>query len=433
MKIKLTLLLFIFSLIGFSQEIYFFKDTTKEFTIKTVKEQTFEKAGSDVLDKNANAWFWFKIPKFNANETYVFQVKNIEILSFETFEDDDLVEELPHERYPAVEINPEVDTYVKVSLNTRADFPLTLKPFSAFHYHEKTNLLINSFYYGFSFLVILYSIFYFFFFRDSTYIYYAAFLFFITIAFILIDGLFNLYGASIRTITVLLTLTYVGLAYFSSKFINSFLALEEFYPNLKKYTYTIGSIIIILAIVYLITDTYLFYQMLSILVYALMCIYWIMGIILFRKNVFTKILVIGFALILFGSLDAYILTYFGYSIFNSSAIQLKIGGIVQIMALWFAVVIRERSLKIENSKMKNEIINFTNELNSSENEDYQKSLLAELTSRELEIFNLISEGNSNKEIANKISVSVNTVKFHIKNIYEKLNIHSRKEVSKFNQ
>jgi len=432
MKIKLTLLLLFFSLIGFSQEIYFFKDANKEFTIKTIKEQSFKKAGSDVIDKNVNAFYWFKIPKFSADESYVFQVKNIEILSFETYEGDKLLEELPFERYPAVAINPEVDTYVKVFLNTRADFPLALKPYSTFQYDEKKNILINSFYYGFSFLVILYSIFYFFFFKDSTYIYYAIFLFFITLAFILIDGLFNLFGFSTRTITVLLTITYVGLAYFSSKFINNFLVLEEFYPNLKKYTYTIGSIIVLLAIAYLYSDVYLLYQILSILVYALMCIYWIMGIILFNKNVFTKILVIGFALILFGSLDAYILTYFGYSFLNSSAIQLKVGGIVQIVALWFAVVIRERSLKIENTKMKNDILNFTNELNSSNNKDYQKSLLEELTLRELEIFNLISEGKTNKQIANKISVSVNTVKFHIKNIYEKLNIHSRKEISKFN-
>ncbi|TXD48365.1 helix-turn-helix transcriptional regulator [Polaribacter sp. IC073] len=45
----------------------------------------------------------------------------------------------------------------------------------------------------------------------------------------------------------------------------------------------------------------------------------------------------------------------------------------------------------------------------------------------MEIFNFISEDITNKEIADKLNISVNTVKFHVKNIYEKLNIKSRKE------
>jgi DNA-binding CsgD family transcriptional regulator len=50
--------------------------------------------------------------------------------------------------------------------------------------------------------------------------------------------------------------------------------------------------------------------------------------------------------------------------------------------------------------------------------------------REKEIFDLIIIGNSNKLIADSLNISVNTVKFHVKNIYEKLHIKSRKEAIK---
>ena len=40
----------------------------------------------------------------------------------------------------------------------------------------------------------------------------------------------------------------------------------------------------------------------------------------------------------------------------------------------------------------------------------------------------IRSGKSNKEIGATLFISVNTVKYHVKNIYEKLDINNRKEV-----
>lgn len=54
---------------------------------------------------------------------------------------------------------------------------------------------------------------------------------------------------------------------------------------------------------------------------------------------------------------------------------------------------------------------------------------AGLTSRESEIVSAIREGNSNKEIASKLSISEETVKRHLSNIYAKLGISSRLELA----
>jgi len=50
-----------------------------------------------------------------------------------------------------------------------------------------------------------------------------------------------------------------------------------------------------------------------------------------------------------------------------------------------------------------------------------------LTEREAEVLNYISEGMSNADIAEKIFVSTNTIKYHIKNIYLKLDVKNRVE------
>ncbi len=48
-----------------------------------------------------------------------------------------------------------------------------------------------------------------------------------------------------------------------------------------------------------------------------------------------------------------------------------------------------------------------------------------LTDREREVFNLLAQGLTNKEIAEKLYITTNTVKRHLKAIFEKLNVHTR--------
>lgn len=50
-----------------------------------------------------------------------------------------------------------------------------------------------------------------------------------------------------------------------------------------------------------------------------------------------------------------------------------------------------------------------------------------LTNRETEILELLVQGFSYKMVANELTISVETVRTHIKNIYEKLHVHSKSE------
>ncbi|HEX9028541.1 MAG TPA: LuxR C-terminal-related transcriptional regulator, partial [Anaerolineales bacterium] len=50
-----------------------------------------------------------------------------------------------------------------------------------------------------------------------------------------------------------------------------------------------------------------------------------------------------------------------------------------------------------------------------------------LSERELEVLNLLAKGYSSGEVARSLVISVNTAKAHIKSIYQKLDVHSRKE------
>jgi DNA-binding NarL/FixJ family response regulator len=54
-----------------------------------------------------------------------------------------------------------------------------------------------------------------------------------------------------------------------------------------------------------------------------------------------------------------------------------------------------------------------------------------LTSREMEVLELISKGYTNQQIAQNLVIEVGTVKNHVHNILEKLNVSSRGEAAAY--
>jgi LuxR family maltose regulon positive regulatory protein len=61
----------------------------------------------------------------------------------------------------------------------------------------------------------------------------------------------------------------------------------------------------------------------------------------------------------------------------------------------------------------------------SKSPSFSGNLVDPLTARELDVLHLLAEGLSNKQIASKLIVAPSTVKQHLKNIYVKLDVHSR--------
>lgn len=51
-----------------------------------------------------------------------------------------------------------------------------------------------------------------------------------------------------------------------------------------------------------------------------------------------------------------------------------------------------------------------------------------LSNRESEVAELVTQGLSNKEVANRLFVTEKTVKFHLTNIYKKMNVKSRAQL-----
>ncbi len=116
-----------------------------------------------------------------------------------------------------------------------------------------------------------------------------------------------------------------------------------------------------------------------------------------------------------------------FIIFDHS-FEIYIGVIAVIftaLGIWLALNLskpKPDSYRVETVVVEKEVY-----VNRNENFVLDTSLVSqlELSKRELEILSLLSQGHSNQEIAVKLFVSVSTVKTHIQNLFEKLDVKRR--------
>ena len=431
MKLKVLLFFLFFVGYGFSQsEIYYFKDSNSSLTYKNINKEAFKPLNKEILKKHTDATFWFKIPANETDLEYIFRINNIRAYNVHAYQNLKELKNLNHQRFVSFKFLRKYPVYIKANSNYSSYFPVELKTEEASIFKEKLQLIINGFYYGVAFLVILFSINYFYFFRDNSFLYHAFLLTCISFSYIIFDGSLSFFNVDQKTIELIILLDYILLSYSSLKFGNSFLLLDKYYPKVKKYAYILFFNIILFVILFAVFKKYELYIILSALTLIFLFLYWFLGVLLFNKNTHTKLFVFSYAVSLFSGIDFFVLNNLGISLFDSNPTNMKIGGFIQIIVLSFAVLFREKNLRKYNFYMKNEIIKYSKEikqLTTQEQKEPVKENLEKLSLREREIFDLIVCGKSNKEIACDVNISVNTVKFHVKNIYGKLDIKSRKE------
>jgi DNA-binding NarL/FixJ family response regulator len=63
------------------------------------------------------------------------------------------------------------------------------------------------------------------------------------------------------------------------------------------------------------------------------------------------------------------------------------------------------------------------------NQEAARAEVENLSAREREVLELVVHGFSNKEIADRLSVSLEAIRWHLKHIYNKLHVHSRTEAA----
>lgn len=372
----------------------------------------------------------------NLKKGDVIQIENKNIEKTSAFQQNQKIRLSKKQRfvtYTAINNGP---LELKIEVTKEAFIPL--KVFSAidFMIYERNQFMFIGFYYGFVMIIIVINLFYFFSFKDKVFLYYALFVLSLSIGLIISDGIFYYLGIPSKLIDYIEVIDHVIVSFFSIFFVLNFMQAETYIKYIYYWFLTILFVLIGFCITNLITGSFIWYVLSESLVFTILGLLWLTGLFLYKNSIYIKVIVIAYVFILVMGIDYYVLKLFGLKILGVKAIHVKIGGFIEMIFLSYAVVYRMKTLKVENEQIQKEVyLHLQNikelslKLEASNNNEQNYLFSYNLSIREMEIAELIVSGKTNQQIADHLFISINTVKTHVRKIYEKLKVRNRKEVA----
>lgn len=336
--------------------------------------------------------------------------------------------------YPSFDLKAGKVYYFKIKCEKEAFIPFRVMPKDQFDRFDSNRFFINGLYYGFALMVILLNLFLFFRLEDRSFLFYAFFLFSMAAIIFLNDGFFYFLGFSGNYVGIIEAFIHCLLPLAACLFVYSFLAFEETYPWF--WTVFLPAIFLVIGLLgyYLIRNNFGFFRAADSVAEIILISLWVLIVLQSRENPAARLIALAYAPVLFLAMNLYISPLYGWPVVRIDTNLVKAGSLLEMIAITFIIVKQMDQLRQENHQMKNDLFTFTSkmanlqeELQSVKNGSLN-SLSNDLNRREVEVLELISQGLQNKEIAEKLFISVNTVKYHTKKLYAKLNIKNRSEI-----
>lgn len=350
--------------------------------------------------------------------------------------------------FPVV-VDTGIQTYiVKVRFHRNTSFILDVQREKDFYLKEVSVFFKIGIYYGISLMIIIVNLFYFFSFKDKTFLFYAITVFLICCSLLHLDGLMvYVFKPGWFLINVDIVF-HILLAIACSLFSSSYLGVKIHLPKQHKIELILLSIVIVIYLLFLITNNVILYAMGIASILLFLSYYWVLSLILFKIHKYARFYSLAYVVMLFTTILYAIPVMLGHDFLRVGIDILKIGCILEMLIMSYAVVFRLRVLKKENKHMTQKIKDYICKIeevkaNAQEYKENASMLLCtsgtnidfalikeeyNLTEREVDVLKCIIQNYTNPKIAEKLFISVNTVKYHTQNIYSKLNISGRTDV-----
>lgn len=332
--------------------------------------------------------------------------------------------------------------WVKMRLKKEVVLPVTVASIKQFNRSEHLNFFLLGLYYGFVMMVLAINTTLYFTFRDRKFIYYCTFLSLIALTFGYSDGLFVLVSRNAFWLNYADLPIHLSVAIAGAVFATNFLELHHHFKRLSWVGLSLALIMLVCYSCHLIAGGAWVFFAGNVAGLLLLSLYWIAGITRFKIDVFARFFVLAYGLLLIFALDFFFFRSLGWRFLNLSPNELKIASILEMIILSLAIVYRAKKLHEEHQYYRQEIqhymqlaksiqtetenpcqIGFTEDDNNDKYSELQQCF--SLSDRELEVLQLVVDGFTNLQIGDRLYLSVNTVKFHIRNIYLKMGINNR--------
>jgi len=345
-----------------------------------------------------------------------------------------------HFQLPAVESNKYF--YIQVDAYRPGYIPIKIRTSKAFEDHQQSRMLRLGLYYGFAISVILFNLLFYLYFRERSFLLYVIFLVVISLNLAVEDGTLNYWNIPWHIADVLDSLWHWLVPVTCAIFTWDYMQFHNYLPKIKWPLAAMLGISGILYFIYHLTGGVLASAWADTTAVLALFIIQLGGLVIFKKTVFARVFVLAYSAILLFAFDLYVPKHFGFSFLGLSSDFLKIGGVIEMVVFSVALVYRMNVLREDNEYYKKEIRSMMEEIRQSTDDLMQSqspqrpqeaskvdiSKEFNLTKRQIEILEGIQRGLSNQEIADELYISLNTVKYHTKNIYEKMGVKRRTQL-----
>jgi DNA-binding CsgD family transcriptional regulator len=326
--------------------------------------------------------------------------------------------------------------YLKASFPKGANFPLKIISEEDFNDKNTYSLIYLSFFYGISLVVLLLHLFYFFKFRNPYYLFYFGFLFTLMFNLLLFDGTLLQLFRPFKNAGIVELIFHVIEEICLLAFSIHFLGLKKRLPNFVKIAYSFPILLAIAYITSYFLNDFTIVAITDALGISTMMILWAIGLYYWKKDPYSKFYVIGYLILMPLGMYYFIGYGFGWWPVTGEDIIVKIGSAIDMLVFTYAITFR---MKVKEDMSNKRMLELEKEVATAKSEvksqnpyfiflkenDYSTT---PLTLKEIEVLQCIYEGDTNPQIAEKLFISLSTVKSHVSNIFQKFRVKNRKEL-----
>lgn len=427
----------------------YYRDTEENTTINSIHLLDFKPLKNPKLSANSTV-FWFKLKlKENKLSNLVIDIKNSTLQAQDikvfakgreiSFRNIGLVN-------PSLLIEENIsDVYfLRIRCLKQAYFLIKAFQRNSFEKQEQNNFFINGGLAGFAVMVFLVNLFFYYTFKDSTFLFYNLFLVSINLAVLDLEGLFGLI-ASFKTGYFLNLILHYLVPFTGFLFAYKFLDLKIHASKIKPLSYFFFTLTALFYGLYIYSKVFVYFAIGDLLSFLHLFFYWAIGVWMLKKHRFAVFFVLGYSLILFSGILYLLPVDFGLTFINIDLTAVKIGALFEMLILTYATAYRVKIMQKENTYIKKQIALYLNQLFDLKNKSQKNESKThysiqqkvdnlttkhQLTKREVDVLLTIAKGYTNQKIAEELDISLNTVKYHTRNIYQKLNIQNKTEAIK---
>lgn len=325
--------------------------------------------------------------------------------------------------------------WLKTRLKKEILFPVTVNTVTGFYRAENLSFLKLGIYYGIAVIVLIVNIILYFSFREPKFLYYSVLVFLTMLLYAYADGLYALISYNPLWLNYASMPVMLAVAMATVTFSIKFLELDNRY----HYPYRISAALLILMAccfsAYIIFDWTRASILGNMVLPLLLMLYWLVALSRFKQHTEAQFYVLATTLSLIFTLNFFIFRFVGLNFLNLVPGELKIGNMLQMFILSIGMLYKVKRLHKEHAFYREEIQRYLKDRPTQQKEAKGilpvQDMFAQLTEqfglseREIDVLKLLTEGLTNQQIGDKLYLSTNTVKTHIRNIYLKMEINNR--------